>query len=93
MIEVVRTFQGQRRRYGNFTTEYEIKTDCPEETVLQWCFQNLGLEKVPEKKSYDKYTRGYEKVKHQAYYLRGYYTIKPIEGGFLFVIHKPFDVG
>ena len=90
-IHAKEVFHGQKRRYGDFISEWELKTAEPEENVHKWCLETLTALPLPERSEWSKnIAYGSEHFGDPDYYFRGYYEMRPIEGGYLFEIHQPY---
>lgn len=90
MIEAKKIFSGQKSRYGDYFHEYEIKTDCLADDVVEWCFKNLIHKRFPERQTWLKEQKNPDGSTNYSYYFGGYYTIKPIKDGFCFTICLPY---
>jgi len=89
IYEVKQTHCGQYKRYGDFFREWKITTDESDiEKVKQYCFENLYKE-LPESNEWHKNIRG-KMQGNDSYYFRGYYTLKKVENGYLFIVCEPY---
>ena len=85
------THSGQYKRYGDSYFEWDVTTDADEASAAEWCLHNLAKPDLPRYDVFRKATMsGGEKSGDYSYYFRGYYTIRPITGGYHFTICKPY---
>lgn len=90
MIEAKRVFTGQRKRYGEYIREWEIHTDCTEKQAVDWCFDHLGIERVPSFEDWQKERKREDGSLKYSVFFAGYYIIQKKPWGFLFTIRMPY---
>lgn len=80
---------GQYKPYGDSFYEYDIITDETDiEKVKQYCIEKYNYNK--ELPTEEEFLKSPLKSSSASYYFNGYYSLTPIEGGYKFIMCKPY---